>query len=202
MSVYSRKPSKVAREIRMKQQIKQIDTKLKDKQLQGIDWNMIDASHQQIVDLAKEFGRTVALEVKGFISNPENLKTLGKDEDAELGRNIYALQKDVTAFIDRVNTTHDLHKDKTGPIKDADELILAMQVNAEYEEASRLYLPLMQGSNNEIIRLTGLNAMVAEQLSQNAAEVTTPMATEVTQTPVAETTAAPAEQVKTEEVKA
>jgi hypothetical protein len=56
-----------------------------------------------------------------------------------LSTNVTILNKDLKEHIDRLNTIHDKHKDRTGGTVTADDQMAVLHVNGEYTDALEIY---------------------------------------------------------------
>lgn len=79
----------------------------------------------------------LASELDVIVNTPELISQI-KDVQG-LTDNVNLLRKDLNEHVERLNTIHAQHKDKTGGISTPEEGVEVIQINGQYAEAAEIY---------------------------------------------------------------
>lgn len=79
----------------------------------------------------------LANELDVIVNTPELISQI-KDVQG-LTDNVNLLRKDLNEHVERLNTIHEQHKDKTGGISTPEEGVEVIQINGQYAEAAEIY---------------------------------------------------------------
>lgn len=79
----------------------------------------------------------LAHDLDRIVNTPELISQI-KDIQG-LTDNVNLLRKDLNEHVERLNTIHDQHKDKTGGISTPEEGVEVIQINGQYAEAAEIY---------------------------------------------------------------
>lgn len=141
--------------------------------------NMMDKSWDDLNNLYENTMGSMAsialstIELAKSACSPENINKIPEDKQKQIGVIMTNYEKDLTALKSALDNIHNLHKDKTGKMKNDQEVIAGIEVIESYSDFSDTITALLLPPSTVLAEIVGAikdgegSAEVKELISEN-----------------------------------